>query len=162
VDYECRLDKIFEADPFGRMLCRFDPRQYDTEAVAAMRQVHGTELVSPAVYDDTLLRITHGGPATVRLAGEVDHSNRLQIRRTLEATLDRVLRSHSAPTDITVDLASLRFLDVAGAVSLVHAAEEFPSTHRLVLTGVRPRVMRLLDRCGAPFAAQLVVTPTET
>ena len=50
---------------------------------------------------------------------------------------------------------------MAGAVGLVHAAEEFPSTHRLMLTGVRPRVARVLDRCGAPFAEQLVVTPYE-
>lgn len=161
IDYETRLDQVFQADSFARMLCRFDPRQFDEEAVAAMREVHGTELITPAVYDDTLLRITHSGPAAVRLAGEVDHSNRLQIRRMLTATLDRALRSHSAPTDITLDLASLRFVDVAGAVGLVHAAEEFPSTHRLVLTGVRPRVLRVLDRCGAPFAAQLVVTPAE-
>jgi anti-anti-sigma regulatory factor len=71
--------------------------------------------------------------------------------------LDQTLRSHSAPTDVVLDLSSLRFLDVAGAISAVHAAEEFPSTHRLRLVGVRPRVLRLLDRCGAPFAAQLVV-----
>jgi hypothetical protein len=54
-------------------------------------------------------------------------------------------------------MSSLRFLDVAGAVGLVHAAEEFPDAHRLILTGVRPRVQRVLDRCGAPFATQLVV-----
>lgn len=108
-----------------------------------------------AIYDDTLLRITSTGPGGARLAGEVDHSNRERIRRLLATTLDHALRSHSGPTDITLDLSSLRFLDVAGAVSLVHAAEEFPSSHRLVLTGVRPRVARVLDRCGAPFAAQL-------
>ena len=73
------------------------------------------------------------GPGAARLAGEVDHSNRPQIRTLLETALDQALRSHCAPTDITLDLSSLRFLDVAGAVSLVHAAEEFPSTHRLVL-----------------------------
>jgi anti-anti-sigma factor len=89
----------------------------------------------------------------------VDHSNRPRIRRLLETALDQALRSHAGPTDITLDLSSLRFVDVAGAVSLVHAAEEFPSSHRLVLTGVRPRVLRVLDRCGAPFAAQLVVQP---
>ena len=124
-----------------------------------MRARHHTELVVPAIYDDGLLRITAIGPVAARVAGEVDHSNRPRIRRLLEAALDDALRSHSAPTDITLDLSSLRFLDVAGAVSLVHAAEEFPSTHRLVLTGVRPRVVRVLDRCGAPFAAQLVVEP---
>ena len=63
-----------------------------------------------------------------------------------------------APAALELDLSSLRFLDVAGAVGLVHAAEEFPEAHRLSLTGVRPGVLRALDRCGAPFAAQLDVT----
>lgn len=159
VAFEKLADTIFHGHPTAHLLCRYDRRYFDDSAVDAMRDVHDTELVSPAVYDDTLLRITHSGPASVRLAGEVDHSNRLQIRRMLGATLDAALRSHSAPTDITLDLASLRFVDVAGAVGLVHAAEEFPSTHRLVLTGVRSRVVRVLDRCGAPFADQLVVVP---
>lgn len=161
VAYEQMADRIFADHPTAHMLCRYDRRYFDDTAVEAMRRVHDIELVSPAVYDDTLLRITHRGPATLRLAGEVDHSNRLQIRRMLKATLDGALRSHSAPTDITLDLSSLRFVDVAGAVGLVHAAEEFPSSHRLVLTGVRPRVVRVLDRCGAPFAEQLVVQASE-
>lgn len=159
VAFEHAVERLLRDNPSARLLCRYDRRYFDDVAVDAMRAVHDTELVSPAVYDDTLLRITRHGPARVRLAGEVDHSNRLQIRRLLDSTLDEALRSHNAPTDITLDLASLRFLDVAGAVGLVHAAEEFPSTHRLVLTGVRPRITRVLDRCGAPFAAQLVVTP---
>lgn len=161
VAYEKLAERIFHGHPTAHLLCRYERRYFDDSAVDAMRAVHDTELVSPAVYDDTLLRITHSGPAAVRLAGEVDHSNRLQIRRMLEATLDSALRSHSAPTDITLDVASLRFVDVAGAVGLVHAAEEFPCTHRLVLTGVRPRVARVLDRCGAPFAEQLVVVPAD-
>jgi len=161
VAFEQMAEQLFRGHPTARLLCRYDRRYFDDAAVEAMRSVHEIELVSPAVYDDTLLRITHSGPAAVRLAGEIDHSNRLQIRRLLLATLDSALRSHSAPTDITLDLSSLRFVDVAGAVGLVHAAEEFPSTHRLVLTGVRPRVVRVLDRCGAPFAEQLVVEATE-
>jgi anti-anti-sigma factor len=93
------------------------------------------------------------------VAGEVDHSNHGRIRKHLEAALDHALRSPDAPTDITLDLSTLRFLDVASAVNLVHAAEQFPDAHRLVITGVRPRVQRVLDRCGAPFAPQLVVLP---
>ena len=76
--------------------------------------MHDTELVSPAVYDDNLLRITRNGPSTARLAGEIDHSNRLRIKTLLETMLDQTLRSHSAPTDVVLDLSSLRFLDVAG------------------------------------------------
>jgi anti-anti-sigma factor len=157
VEYEQVVDRVLREHPTARLLCRYDRPRFDDAAVTQMRALHDTELVGAAVYDDNLLRITRSGPSTARLAGEVDHSNRPQIRKLLETVLDQALRSHWASSDITLDLSSLRFLDVAGAVSLVHAAEEFPSTHRLVLTGVRPRVVRVLDRCGAPFAAQLVV-----
>ncbi|MGH3565728.1 MAG: MEDS domain-containing protein [Pseudonocardia sp.] len=151
------LDLVLDGRP-ARVLCLFDPKRFPDDDAERLRRQHREELIATAVYDDALLRITRTGPSQARLAGEVDHSNRPMIARLLENILDESLRSHSAPTDVTVNLATLRFLDVAGAVSLVHAAEQFPSTHRLVLSGVRPRVLRVLDRCGAPFAAQLVLT----
>jgi anti-anti-sigma factor len=161
VAFEQLAGALARDHPIARLLCRYDRRYLDDAAVQAVRTCHEVELVTPAAYDDTLLRITHTGPATMRLAGEVDHSNRLQIRRLLSTMLDDALRSSSAPTDITLDLTSLRFVDVAGAVGLVHAAEEFPSTHRLVLVGVRPRIVRVLDRCGAPFAEQLRIVAAD-
>ncbi|OLL71928.1 hypothetical protein Ae168Ps1_0301c [Pseudonocardia sp. Ae168_Ps1] len=39
----------------------------------------------------------------------------------------------------------------------MHAAESFPATHRLVLHRVRPRVERVLERCGAAFSPQLAL-----
>jgi anti-anti-sigma factor len=155
-DYDRVLDDVVRGRR-AHLLCIYDRARYPEDVVEAMRRVHRTEVVAPAIYDDGLLRITAVGPGAARVAGEADHSNRPRIRKLLEAALDQALRRPDAPTDITLDLSSLRFLDVAGAVGLVHAAEEFPSAHRLVLTGVRPRVQRVLDRCGAPFAPQLVV-----
>ncbi|HWM59914.1 MAG TPA: MEDS domain-containing protein [Pseudonocardia sp.] len=157
--FERVSQRVLGSHPSMRLLCRYDRRRWNETAIDELRRMHNTELVSPAAYDDNLLRITRNGQGAARLAGEIDHSNRLRIKTLLDTMLDQALRSHSAPTDIALDLSSLRFLDVRGAVSIVHAAEEFPSTHRLRLTGVRPRVLRLLDRCGAPFAAQLVVEP---
>ncbi len=154
--FEAAVDEML-ADRPAKILCLYDQCRFTDDEIASRRALHHTELLAPAVYDDSLLRITTPRPSVARVAGEVDHSNRPQIKRVLEAALDETLRSHSSSAEITLDLSSLRFLDVAGATSLVHAAEEFPSTHRLVLTGVRPGVLRLLDRCGAPFAAQLRV-----
>jgi anti-anti-sigma factor len=154
--YDQVIEEVVSRRP-ARVLCIYDRAHHPEEFVEAMRAAHRTEVAAPAIYDDGLLRITAIGPGAARVAGECDHSNRPRIRSFLEAALDRALRQPDAPTDITLDLSSLRFLDVAGAVGLVHAAEEFPDAHRLVLTGVRPRVQRVLDRCGAPFATQLVV-----
>jgi anti-anti-sigma factor len=156
VEYDAAMAAEIAGRP-AKALCLYDKRRYPEPDIELLRKAHQHEVTAPAVYDDALLRVTSTGPARLRLAGEVDHSNQPLIARLLESTLDEALRAHSAPTDITLELASLRFLDVAGAVSLVHAAEAFPSTHRLVLDGVRQPVLRVLDRCGAPFADQLVV-----
>ena len=160
VEYDAVFDEVIRGRP-ARMLCFYDRRRYPEAVIEQLRARHHTEVVVPAIYDDSLLRITCTSPASVRVAGEVDHSNRPRIRRLLESALDQALRAPVSPTEVTLDLSSLRFLDVAGAVALVHAAEEFPSSLRLVLTGVRPRVVRVLDRCGAPFASQLVVQPRD-
>jgi anti-anti-sigma factor len=157
-EYDAALDEAIRDRP-ARLLCFYDRRRYPEAVIEQMRAQHHTAIVIPAIYDDGLLRITCTGTTSVRVAGEVDHSNRPRIRRVLESALDDALRSPSAAAEITLDLTSLRFLDVAAAVALVHTAEEFPSSLRLVLTGVRPRVVRVLDRCGAPFAAQLAVHP---
>lgn len=159
VGYESVVDKVLREHPHARLLCRFDRTHFDDEAMAAVRAVHTDELVvPPAVYDDGLLRVTRTGANGLRLAGEADHSNRTVIRRLCDTVLDESLRSGSDPV-ITLDLASLRFVDVSGVVGLVHTAEEFPDSHRLVLRGVRPRVARALDRCGAAGARQLVLHP---
>ncbi len=157
-EYDRAIEDVVRHRP-AHVLCIYDRARYPEEVVESMRAAHHTEVIAPAIYDDGLLRITAVGPGAARVAGECDHSNRPRIRSFLEAALDHALRQPDAPADITLDLSSLRFLDVAGAVGLVHAAEEFPDAHRLVLTGVRARVQRVLDRCGAPFATQLVVRP---
>lgn len=154
--YEAGIDHMLGDRP-AQVLCLYDRVRFPDDAIARLRALHRHEIVSTAVYDDSLLRITSPDPCTARVAGEADHSNRPRIKRFLEAALDQALRSPSSSPEITLDLSSLRFLDVAGAVNLVHAGQEFPSTHTLVLTGVRPGMLRLLDRCGAPFAEQLRV-----
>ena len=153
-DHDRIIDPVL-AGRRGRVLCFYDRRRFPDDAIERMRALHRVEVDAPALYDDGLLRVVRVDRFHLRLAGEVDHSNRPVIARMVAASLDDALRSDDAPAALELDLSSLRFVDVAGAVGLVHAAEEFPEAHRLSLTGVRPGVLRVLDRCGAPFAAQL-------
>lgn len=155
-----RFDRALDGGLAGRparALCLYDRRRYPEAALPELCAVHPGEVGAPSVYDDGLLRITRGGLGRARLAGEADHSNDGMIDRLLGVVLDEVLRSPAGLTEVTLDLASLRFLDVAGAAALVHGAEQFPDTHRLVLRDVRPPVLRVLDRCGSPFVPQLDV-----
>ncbi|MEQ3549266.1 MEDS domain-containing protein [Pseudonocardia nematodicida] len=155
-EYDGLLARLIrENDTALTALCTFDHDHFPAESIDIMRALHRDHLAVPAAYDDGLLRIVRLGVGRARLAGEIDHSNRPKITSLLHQTLDTVLRSADAPTDIGLDMASVRFVDVASATALVQAAEGFPATHRLVLHRVRPRVARLLDRCGAAFSAQL-------
>jgi anti-anti-sigma regulatory factor len=156
-DFDTAFDTVIIGRP-ARVLCLYDRHRFPDEAIERLRVLHRFELDSPALYDDNLLRVTRTAPFRVRLAGEIDHSNLPVLHRLVASTLDEALRSHVAPSVLEFDVSSLRFLDVAGAVAFVHAAEGFPESHRLALRGVRPAVLRVLDRCGAPFAAQLDVT----
>jgi len=103
VEYETAVDVLLTAHPNAGMLCRFDRRFFDDEAVAAMREVHPTELVTSALYDDTLLRVTGSAATALRFAGEIDLSNRPQVRRLLDvkklgrSRVDEEHREQNAP-----------------------------------------------------------------
>jgi anti-anti-sigma factor len=156
-EYDAVMEEVATGRP-ARVLCLFDRRRFPEDEIEELRAMHRVEVEAPALYDDNLLRVTRIAPFRVRLAGEVDHSNRPVVSRLVDVTLDDALRSPTSPATIELDLSSLRFLDVAGAVALVHAAEAFPESHRLALRGVRRGVLRVLERCGASFAPQLEVT----
>ncbi|MBO4240708.1 MEDS domain-containing protein [Pseudonocardia alni] len=159
-EYDRRLDDAVRDHPL-RALCVYDHLRYPDELIATMRSLHPAELTAAPLYDDSLLRVTEIGPARVRLAGEIDHANRPQVRRVLARLIDRVVRGDVGEGTLTADLSALRFVDVAGAVGLVHAADELPVSVRLRLVNLRPGVARLLERCGAGFAPQLEMSTRE-
>lgn len=152
------VDRIVRERP-ARVLCVYDHARCPAWLIDRMRSLHSREVADDPLYDDGLLRITRGRGGTARLAGEIDHSNRQQVRRVLEPMQEATVRAATGPVVLVLDLTSLRFCDVATAVSVVHAAEELPSSHRLVLTGIRQRLTRVLERCGATAATQLEVRP---
>ncbi|MGD9528037.1 MEDS domain-containing protein [Pseudonocardia sp.] len=159
-DFDAALDDALLGQP-ARALCLYDRYRHPEDVVVALRAVHPYEVRIGAVYDDGLLRVTRVGLGRLRFAGEADHSNHGTIDRLLHTAFDEVLRASGGPDEIVADLSSLRFLDVAGAASLVGIADRLPGTHRLVLHGVRPPLQRVLDRCGAPFSPRLDVVPRE-
>ena len=159
VDYETTIDRVLAQNPSTRLLCLYGRDQFDERAISAMRAVHPAEFTGPPAYDDGQLRVTRPRPSTLRLAGEVDYSNRGVLGRMIDDALEQTLRSVDVPVDVTLDIASLRFLDVGGALELARGAERFPTGQRLVLDAPRSRVLRALQRCQATTAPQLVIEP---
>jgi anti-anti-sigma regulatory factor len=76
---------------------------------------HGDEPVEHLLYIDHMLRVTcsvRPGPSVVRLVGEVDRSNSVELLRALET-------ARAIDPDLVVDVARLDFTDVSGVRALV-------------------------------------------
>src|SRR5690606_40401784 len=86
-DYDRIVDEVVRDRP-AHVLCIYDRGRYPDEVVDAMRAAHRTEVVSPAIYDDGLLRITALRPRAARVAGEGDLPNPPRSRSSLDADLD--------------------------------------------------------------------------
>lgn len=135
LEYENRVGEVFAGRP-AAALCHYDLRRFDRPTVEVASALHTTTL--PERLRSALLRVevdsTH---RVVSLAGEVDLSNRLHLRRALE----------TLPTDadtVHVDLSHLRFIDLGGAEELAHLALQAPG-RRVVLRRASPALRRLLD-----------------
>lgn len=83
-----------------------------------IRELHDHEVVMPVFYNDGELRITQLAPGVLRIAGEVDATNRASFRDAL------ITSGTGADGWVDVDLASLRFIDVAGVEALLEVASE--------------------------------------
>ncbi|HEY1969704.1 MAG TPA: MEDS domain-containing protein [Pseudonocardia sp.] len=150
------VDEAMRGIPIS-LLCQYERADWSVDELAQLCNVHPIEISTPAIYDDGLLRITRTAPFTIRVAGEIDFSNRHLMRGIVDKELDLALRTLRHDGEIGVHLESLRFADVTSIVQLVQAAEGFPQSHQLVLYGVQPVVRRVLDRCGAAFTTQLTL-----
>jgi anti-anti-sigma factor len=85
----------------------------------------------------------HGQPSVLRLQGELDASNRDRLHSTISSALE-----HHPPL-LVVDLSGLDFTDCAGLSVLVGAHERLAASgHRLLITGAKPAVQRLLHLTG--------------
>ena len=124
VEYEQRLAAIGE-DGTLRMLCRYEEIPLTAGAVQRVRAAHDLE-ISPELApigraaDLAGARVLRNG--ALRLAGELDCECAGTLADVLGADLDRELR---------LDLADLRFVDVAG------------------MRALRPKIGQLLSIAGA-------------
>ncbi|WP_051579448.1 MEDS domain-containing protein [Pseudonocardia acaciae] len=160
-DYDRAVHDALQGHPVT-LLCQYERIHWSIPELDELCEMHPIDVITPAIYDDGLLRITRQAPFSTRVAGEIDFSNRHLVRSVIDKELDRALRTADQTNEIQVHLESLRFADVTTIVQFVQAAEGFPQSHKLVLYGVKPGLRRVLDRCGAGFAEQLTLREAST
>lgn len=132
--FDDAVDRATRGRP-ASVLCLYGPDEpFPGDPAAALTSRHAEVVSAPSLFDDGALRITGTG-SRLRLAGEADLSHR--------CALHRVLADAAARGPLTVDTASLRFVDIGCLRTVVDAIGTGPTLAR------RSRaVERLLGLCA--------------
>jgi anti-anti-sigma regulatory factor len=137
--FESAVGALFEG---GRLaaICQYDREIFDAVTLALATSTHSHTVAATAYYEDPVLRICRQhSPPGIRLAGEIDF-NRVEEFTVALAEAVRLDR------DIQINLAKLRFLDVACATAIAHAAIGLPAGRVMSIVCGDPveRVLRLV------------------
>jgi len=147
--YEAEVNNVF-LDGYVAGVCAYDRRRFDPLELRRLSWAHPGAAATRVPFEpaSSLRARRTRDPYGLRLAGEVDLSNRDALRAVIEHLFD------DRPA-ATVDVSELTFADTAASRILVDAATR--GTLRLV--GVSAPLRRLLDFHGAPGVARLTVVP---
>lgn len=115
--YERVFDGAFENLP-AVVLCQYDTRLFDDEAIAALANAHAHAAHPDPLYDSLDLRITRTyQPNGVRAYGQIDLLSRTAFR-------DALLRAAASDEGrMVVDLSAIKYLDAGSVGAIVKAAQ---------------------------------------
>jgi len=137
--FESAVGALFD-DGGLAAICQYDREIFDAVTLALATSTHTHTVAAAVYYEDPMLRICRQhSPPGIRLAGEIDynHVEELTVALAEAVRLDR---------DIQVNLGKLRFLDVACATAVAHAAVGLPAGRVMSIVCGDPveRVLRLV------------------
>ncbi|MET7419217.1 MEDS domain-containing protein [Dactylosporangium sp. NPDC005555] len=125
-EYESEVASTVTGSGDLAAICQYDERLFDKADFSGLVALHPAVVRIDPLHDDRRLRIVPSfSPRGLRIAGTVDESTAGPFGEAL---------THTAgwPEPIVViDLAELRFIDVAGIRTLVRAAEALPPDRAL-------------------------------
>jgi anti-anti-sigma regulatory factor len=137
-DFEDRVAAAI-ANTTATILCQYDREKFDPVTLASVTPLHTRSVAAATYYADALLRICRQyAPPGIRLAGEIDY----RAEEPLALALAEALR---VDTDITVNMADLRFIDASCSRMILNAARSLGGTRKMIM------------RCSPPVARWLTV-----
>ncbi|WP_051809613.1 MEDS domain-containing protein [Actinoplanes subtropicus] len=147
--YEAQVNTFF-LDGYVAGVCAYDRRRFDPLDLRRLSWAHPGAAATRVPFEPgSALRARRiRDPYGLRLAGEVDLSNRDALRAVIEHLFDEEPAA-------TVDVSELTFADTAASRILVDAAGH----GALRLVGVSAPLRRLLDFHGARRVPRLTVVP---
>jgi anti-anti-sigma regulatory factor len=109
------------------MLCQYDRDRFDPVTLAAVAAFHTRSVAAATYHADAVLRICRQyAPPGIRLAGEIDY----QAEEPLALALAEAIRLDG---DITINMASLTFIDASCARMITDALRGLDATRTAVL-----------------------------
>lgn len=140
-DFEGRVATAI-AGTRATVLCQYDREKFDPVTLASVTPLHTRSVAAATYYADALLRICRQyAPPGIRLVGEIDY----RAAEPLAIALAEALR---IDTDITVNMAELRFIDAACIRMILNAASSLGGTRKIIFRCSRP-VARWFAAFGA-------------
>jgi anti-anti-sigma regulatory factor len=147
VVYEEQLTRLL-VDGRATVVCQYDRLSFDPVTLASVTAAHSRAVTAVTYHDDPVLRICRQHiPPGVRVAGELDFRALDPLNRALGEAVR--LDSH-----ILLNLAQLRFIDVAAAGAVLQAALGLDRAQRMT-TVCPPPVAKVLRSLGADRVATL-------
>jgi hypothetical protein len=139
--FETEVAKLFRD---GRLtaICQYDREVFDAVTLAFVSGAHPRAVAAAVYHEDPILRVCRQHtPPGIRVAGEIDvtHVDVLMLALAEALRLDRAFQ---------VNLARLRFIDVACATAIGHAARGLPAGRSMTIVAGDP-VLRTLRLAGA-------------
>jgi anti-anti-sigma factor len=145
--YEAEINSVFTAG-YVAGICAYDRRRFDPLTLRRLGFAHPGAAATriPFEPESSLRARRTRAPYGLRLAGEVDLSNREALRAVIGHLFD-----HEPAA--TVDISGLTFADTAAVRILVDAAAHGP----VRIVGCSPSLRKLFDFHGADGVAGLTV-----
>jgi anti-anti-sigma factor len=157
LEHERRLSGLLAGGELRwlRVVCLYDKRRIPAIQLSSLGEVHRIALTAEqAQQNRPLLRVVPlEDSAGLRLSGEIDRSNIAE----LSAALESALRDDE---DLHLDLAGVRYADVAAVRLLVHTARRLRNGSRLVLLDPGPLVRAILRIYGWDQSPSLRIRET--
>lgn len=149
VVFETSVNHLF-SDRLLTAICQYDRDQFDPVTLGAASKSHAHTVAATVYFEDPILRVCRQhSPPGLRVAGEIDYSRVAALNHALSEAVRLDKQVH-------VNLAQLRFIDVAAAGSVVQAALGMGSGRRMTVTCGR-LVRKVLNLVGAAEVPQLHV-----
>ena len=140
LECEARFDEAITPQVPLMAICQLDQNRCRPDQLSALGDTHPLRVTADPEFDDGVLRITRS-PVGLRLTGELDAARHPALLAALTSV-------DAAKTEVHLDFADVRFLDLGTLSLLMSQTGPIGTGRTLVLDNLPPDVVNLIQTLG--------------